>query len=340
MEEHHSSTVHRFRADPSLAGLRLAAAVARRVEGLSGRAAKALVDRGRVFVNGRRAALASLRLRGGEEIEVHADRPPGASALSAERILWQGRAVLAIDKPAGLPVYGTRGETADTVIPELEKCLRQEGSWRSGDRLALVHRLDRDTSGVLLVARTEEAAQNLERQFRHRKVQKRYLVLVEGNPKFECLRHVAPVAPKKAVRQSAGLSPLEANKASPRRGRRPPEAVRGGKAAETEFTVLRRFECYCLVEARPVTGRTHQIRIHLAQLGHPVLGDALYGKRTSASRLVRSVPRQMLHAASLRFRDPDTGGEIVVSAPVPQDMQEFMERRGMLRQRPREAGEK
>lgn len=330
--------------------MRLAAAVARRVEGLSGRAAKALVDKGRVFVNGRRATFASLRLRGREEIEVHADRPLGAPVFSAKRILWQGRSVLAIDKPAGLAVYGTRGETAGTVIPELEKCLRQEGIWRPGGRLILVHRLDRDTSGVLLAARTEAAARHLERQFRQRKVQKYYLALVEGNPKFNRMKCVAPVIPTKpggrrtgqlraGIRDGGGLHWRCQTGAAAKRDLRPQDGV-GARTAETEFTVLRRFEGYCLVEARPLTGRTHQIRIHLAQLGHPVLGDALYGKRANAYPLLRTVPRQMLHAASLRFQDPDTGREIELVAPVPEDMLEYMDRPGMHRERPREAGKK
>lgn len=340
--------MHRFRADPSLAGLRLAAAVARRVEGLSGRAAKTLVDLGRVFVDGRRATLASLRLRGGEVIEVHADRlAGGAPALSGDRILWQGRDFLAIDKPAGLSVYGTRGETAGTLLPELEKFLRATGSWRPGDRLILVHRLDRDTSGVLLVARTEDAAQHLERQFRQREVQKDYLALVEGNPKFHHMRCVAPVTPTKPGGHRTGQLC-----GGIREGRRLHRQCRAGAAArrdlwqqhgatgrfaETEFAVLRRFEGYALVEARPLTGRTHQIRIHLAHIGHPVLGDAVYGRRAGASPLVRSVPRQMLHAASLRFRNPDTGREMELNAPVPEDMQRFME--GQATRRPRGGGE-
>ncbi len=102
--------------------------------------------------------------------------------------------------------------------------------------------------------------------------------------------------------------------------------------------MLRRFEGYALVEARPLTGRTHQIRIHLAQLGHPVLGDALYGRRTSGKPLLRSVPRQMLHAASIRFRDPDTGREIELKAPMPDDMQELAKGQGKGPQRMTEGG--
>ena len=319
-----STTVHRFRADPTLAGRRLAAAVALRVPGLSGRAAKALVDQGRVFVDGRRAALASLRLRGGEEIEVHADRPAARPRLGPEHIVYEGRGFLAIDKPPGMPVYGTRGETAGTVVPELEKCLRQTGSWRPGDRLLLVHRLDRDTSGVLLVARTEEAARDLESQFRQRKVEKRYLALVEGNPKFDRFRQAAPVTPKKPAGRRGLPEPAQVRTVSREPFRPSGGAFGSARSAETEFSVLRRFEDYALVEARPLTGRTHQIRIHLAQLGHPVLGDPLYGKRAAASALLRSVPRQMLHASSLRFRDPDTGQEVMLETPMPEDMREWV----------------
>ena len=324
MAELRSNTVHRFRVDPGLTGLRLASAVARRVEGLSGRTAKALVDRGRVFVDGRRVTFASHRLRGGEEIEVHTDRSVQAVKLGPERIVWQGRGLLAIDKPAGMPVYGTRGETAGTVVPALEKVLREAGVWRSGDRLILVHRLDRDTSGVLLVARSEGVARDLERQFRQRKVDKRYFALVEGNPEFDRLRQVAPVTPKRPARHCGLPEPARAGTAS-RESFRPSGGAEGSaKSAETEFAVLKRFVGYALVEARPLTGRTHQIRIHLAEIGHPVMGDALYGSKASTNPLARTVPRQMLHAASLRFLDPGTGREIMLEAPMPEDMRELV----------------
>lgn len=307
--------IRRFRADRSSQGMRLSRAIALRVQGLSVRAAKSLVDLGRVFVNGQRTRIASFRLLGTEEIEVHLDRIEETRGLRPGDILREGRSLVAINKPAGLVVYGTRGETEGTVLPELERVLRAAEKWRQEDCLILVHRLDKDTSGLLLVARRKEAAKDLERQFRQGKVEKRYLALVEGNPKRHKFSQVSAVQaqrPLGEVSQEGGSGALS-------------QSNRMARRSETEFLVLEKFSDCALLEARPLTGRTHQIRIHLAQLGHPVLGDILYGKRETKDALLRSIPRQMLHAAFLRFRDPDTGDELELHAPLAEDMRLLLE---------------
>ncbi|MEW6444087.1 MAG: RluA family pseudouridine synthase [bacterium] len=307
--------VRRFRAGPSLRDVRLSKAVASGVAGLSVRDAKRLIDFGRVFVEGRRTKTASLRLRGSEQIEVHLDRTEGPEVLGAGHIIWESRLLVAINKPAGLVVYGTHGVTGGTVAPLLERLLRASGRWAPEDRLILVHRLDRDTSGLLLLARTERAATALEGQFRRGRVEKRYLALVDGNPRNDRFVRASDIRAKKPLGHSAG-------------GRADAEGGAGGAArrAETEFLVLERFRRCALVQARPLTGRTHQIRIHLAEIGHPVLGDILYGKEDASYALLRDVPRQMLHAATVRFKDPETGEQRLLEAPLPPDMQEVLAR--------------
>ena len=225
-------------------------------------------------------------------------------------ILWEGKALVAVNKPPGLLVYGTKGVAGDTVLPQLEELLKRTGRWSPRkDRLVLVHRLDRDTSGLLLVARDEESASLLEKQFRRKTIEKRYLVLAKGRPATGRFRHVSSVEARRPARGSKGT-----------RARRP-AAPRG----ETEFEVLRAFSGCVLLEARPLTGRTHQIRVHLRQLGHAVLGDIVYGPEVCAESLFRAIPRQMLHASFLGVDDPDGGGRLELTAPLPDDMKQVLD---------------
>jgi 23S rRNA pseudouridine1911/1915/1917 synthase len=168
-----------------------------------------------------------------------------------------------------------------------------------GGPLTLLHRLDKDTSGVLLLGRTREFSAALLEDFRHRRVEKRYLALVRGAPRqtFEVVSHLR-----------------EAD------GDRIQTVRSGGMRAETGFRVLGRAGDYALVEAIPRTGRTHQIRVHLSQVGDPILGDGLYGGEAAAAG--RPVPRQMLHAWFLSFRHPASGESLRIEAPIPEDFRE------------------
>ena len=172
----------RFRVSEELAGRRLSQAVTQTVEGLSARAAKRLIDRGRVFLDERRALKASLPVRKGEVVEVFADRTERSVSLEPESVVYQSSGFVALNKPAGLTVYGARGASGDTLLPQLQKLLQpteETGAWGA---LQLVHRLDRDTSGLILVARNKEILRFLEKQFLHREIRKLYRVLVRGNP--------------------------------------------------------------------------------------------------------------------------------------------------------------
>lgn len=358
-----------FRVSEELAGNRLDRALAREVPGLSVRGAKALTDLGRVFVDQRRVLKASRSVKDGEQVEVYRDRCPSPPELRRGDLLWIGNSLVAVDKPPGLPVYGTEGVGAGTVVPQLERVLRESGHWEHGDHLLLVHRLDRDTSGILLVARNAGAARFLEEQFRRRRVEKRYLALVLGNPARADFRACSPVRarrhpgglreasmperrgvlgrmlPDRSVhglvearrheRREAGTRLSAPGAALPGKGRttRPAKGqsgregpvgqargVPGEPEVVTEFRLLETLAGCALVEARPASGHTHQIRVHLAQLGHPVLGDTLYGLQRLEDPVLRAVPRQMLHAAVLDFPDPETGVRRRLEAPVAQDL--------------------
>jgi len=237
--------------------------------------------------------------------------------LLQEDILWEGEGLIGLNKPPGLLTYGTHGVTEDTVLPQLEGLLKETGQWTPGkDSLQLVHRLDRDTSGVLVVARNERNAPALERQFRKQKVEKRYLVLARGRPRKERFRQVSLV---RAKRPTSGLKEPRSQRKSGREGKESQEPK-----GVTEFEVLQTFPKCTLLEARPFTGRTHQIRVHLAQLGHPVLGDIVYGPEECAERLFRAIPRQMLHASFIGIDDPDGQGRLHIEAPLSPDMRHVL----------------
>jgi 23S rRNA pseudouridine1911/1915/1917 synthase len=291
--------------------------VAEELGDLSVRAAKGVIERGWVFVNNQRITKGSFSVREGASIEVYLHPRSKRIQLLQDDILWEGRSLIALNKPPGLIVYGTHRVTEDTVLPQLEGLLKEMGRWREGkDNLQLVHRLDRDTSGVLVVARNAESAFAMERQFRQKKVEKRYRVLVMGKPRKERFRQVSVV---RAKRPGSGLKEPRARPKSGKKGRESQ-----GPRGVTDFEVLQTFPKCTLLEARPFTGRTHQIRVHLAQVGHPVLGDIVYGPEKCTERLFRAIPRQMLHASFLGVDDPDGRGGLQIEAPLPPDMSQVL----------------
>jgi 23S rRNA pseudouridine1911/1915/1917 synthase len=209
------------------------------------------------------------------------------------RVLYEDEGVVAIDKPAGMVVHAGAGVHSGTLVNAL---LHRFGalSGVGGElRPGIVHRLDRFTSGVLLVAKNDAAHQKLAAQFASRQVDKVYLALVQGTVKQETGRIERPISrdPVHRTRMTARLS--------------------DGRAASSEYRVKRRFAKFTLLEVRIGTGRTHQIRVHLASIGHPVVGDALYGAQAQPA-----LGRFFLHAHRIRFRSPATGQEVVVESPL------------------------
>ncbi len=200
-----------------------------------------------------------------------------------------------ISKPAGLTVHPGAGRPSGTLLDWLADRLP---ATQRLDRHGLVHRLDRDTSGLLIIAKTDAAARHLAAQFKDRRVGKRYLALVEGTPKQRTAEIDAPIARHHADRKRFAVRP-------------------DGRAAVTVYRVQETADGRALLEVEPRTGRTHQIRVHLAALGHPVVGDRTYG--TSAAGL----DRHFLHASRLRFTHPRTGKAVEVEDPLPEELTAF-----------------
>lgn len=251
---------------------------------------------GLVLVNGV-AAKASLTLRGGENVDVSTAELPPLNATPEDlplEILYQDDAVIAVNKPAGVVVHAGSGNHAGTLVNRLVHHFASLSKIGGDERPGIVHRLDKGTSGVLLVARTDAAHQALAAQFSGRTVEKTYLALVHGN-----------------VRADSGRISTPIERDSLRRIRMTTKSG-AGRSALTEYRVRQRFEKFTFLEVRIHTGRTHQIRVHLASIGHPVAGDRLYGGQAAQ--------RIFLHAWRIVFTSPATSERVTVEAPLPADL--------------------
>jgi 23S rRNA pseudouridine1911/1915/1917 synthase len=248
----------------------------------------------------------SHRLAGGEQLELEpslaetwADEPLVAEDLPV-RIAYEDEHILVVDKPAGMVVHPAPGHASGTLVHALLEHGLAEAE--VAERPGIVHRLDRDTSGLLVVARSDEAYRSLQELVRGRELERRYLALVRGRPESWRGRIEAPIGRDRSDPTRRSLDTDE-----------PREAV-------THFEVERLLPAHALLRARLETGRTHQIRVHLAAIGLPVVGDSVYGVPEP------QLGRQFLHATSLAFPHPVTGGRIETSSPLPDDLQESLER--------------
>ncbi|HLI86223.1 MAG TPA: RluA family pseudouridine synthase [Bryobacteraceae bacterium] len=267
------------------------------------------IRHGRVRVNGGEAR-ASYAVRPGDAIEAEpAASPPPTPVPQAIplAILYEDADVIAIDKPAGMVVHQGAGISEGTLVNALVNRYPALSSVAGPARPGIVHRLDRYTSGVLLVARNDAAHRALAAQFSSRQVEKVYIALVHGTVKAESGRIDKPIArdPIRRTRMTARL--------------------KHGRAAWTEYRVLRRFHRFTLLEARIGTGRTHQIRVHLSSIGHAIVGDTVYGAPAKPPGLP-PLGRYFLHARHIRFRQPSSGEEITVESPLPLELSDWLRR--------------
>jgi 23S rRNA pseudouridine1911/1915/1917 synthase len=293
---------------PDAAGERLDRFLAA-VPGIATRShAKQLIAAGRVIVDGATRKSAYL-LRGGERIEVDVPAPEPL-ALEPEaiplRVLYEDAELLAIDKPPGMVVHPAPGARRGTLVHALAHRLGTLPAAGDPERPGIVHRLDKDTSGVLIVARTRRAHESLARQFRDRTVEKAYVAVVRGTL----------ASPTGRIDRPIGRHPRE-------RKRMSVHGVRG-RAAVTRWTVVERLAGATVVRLVPETGRTHQLRVHLAALGHPIVGDPVYGARRAGRGGGPAFPRQALHAEAIGFAHPATGERLTIRAPVPADIQQLI----------------
>jgi len=286
----------------------------------------AAITRGDVTVNGE-STKPSRRLRGGESVEVTqcapAPREGGAKPEDLPLdVLYADEHLVAVNKAAGMVVHPATGNRRGTLVNAILHHFPQiaEDRWPgSPDRAGIVHRLDRDTTGVILVARTVEAHEALSRQFRDRTIEKHYLALVRGDV------------------SEAGLIEAPIGR-HPRDRKRMSTSAHQTRSASTAYEPIERFGIASLLDVRPRTGRTHQIRVHLAAHGWPIVGDPTYGapstraltqlrRRWGPQALtLEAMPRQALHARCLGFTHPKSGKMLVLEAPVPDDLRLILDR--------------
>ncbi len=277
--------------------MRLDLAVARNFQ-LSRRAAREAVRAGRVDVDGIAADEPGRDVSESAKLCFHPTRPGRRRVRTRLVVLAEDKDFLIVDKPAGLLSVPTAERERDTLIARVLDYLQKR--YRRRPTAFVVHRLDQDTSGALVFARNRPALAFLQELFRHHRIEREYLAIVEGNVPDSGTFDADLVRDKEAGR---------------RRIARPSQE---GKRAVTRYQVLQRFEAATLVSIRLETGRTHQIRVHFAAAGHPVLGDRVYRKRDAPPPPVEA-PRQMLHARSLGFPHPSTGERVEVLSPLPEE---------------------
>ncbi len=255
-------------------------------------------------VDGSARTKAGERLHAGETVVVEVP-PPTPAEPKAESIplsiLYEDEHLIVLEKPAGMAVHPGPGHGGRTLVNALLAHCPDLPGIGGVQRPGIVHRLDKDTSGLMLVAKDEKAHRGLTAQLKDREVKKTYLALVEGRPKSDEAIIDAPVGRDPHNRQRMTIT-------------------NAGREARTSYTVRTVYKGYSLVEASPVTGRTHQIRVHMASIGHPVVGDAVYGRRS------KLVGRQFLHAWRIEFRHPVDGREVAFESPLPDDLASALRR--------------
>jgi len=290
-------------ATVDVAGERLDVAVARAAKVTRSQAAR-LVDDGAVRVSGTERSR-SYRVEAGERLEIELPAepaPPGPEDIPLP-VVYEDRWLLVVAKPAGLVVHPAPGHTSGTLVNALlARAGRLPGD---AERPGIVHRLDAGTSGLMIVAIDDDAYAALQRMLRTHAIERTYLALVEGTP-----------SASGEIDAPLGRSP---------RNRKKIAVVAGGREARTTYRRIETFAETSLVEVMPQTGRTHQIRVHLAAAKHPVVGDAVYGRdRKLAARL--GLLRPFLHSAKLAFDHPVTGERVTLEEPLPGDLVEALTR--------------
>jgi 23S rRNA pseudouridine1911/1915/1917 synthase len=310
-----------FDVAPEEAGQRLDRIVATHCTALSRTRIQELIEAGLVFIDGRAAMKGSQHLRGGERIVLEArERPPlraEAESIPLE-ILYEDEDVIAVNKPAGMTVHAGAGNPRGTLVNALLG--RGQSLSQSNDLLrpGIVHRLDKETSGVILVAKNDAAHAKLGEAFRRRAVMKTYIALVQG---------LLPAASGR-IELAIGRDPRRRTRMAAVQKSRSGAALRTAREARTDWRALARIDSMTLVEIQLHTGRTHQIRVHFSAVKHPVVGDTLYGAASqirTGKIALPSLGRNFLHAAKLGFAHPRTGEWLEVRAPLPSALHSFLQ---------------
>ena len=293
-------------AGPEAAGERLDSFLAARLPGLTRSAAARLIETGQVLVDGK-PARKSARLAGGETVEVTLPDPEPADALPQDiplDVVYEDDDVIVVNKPSGLVVHPAPGHPDGTLVNALLHHCGGSLSGVGGElRPGIVHRIDRDTSGLIIAAKNDAAHQALAAQLADHTLARTYEAVAAGSFREDAGTVDAPI----------GRCPSDRKKMA---------VVPNGKRAVTHWEVLERFPGYTYVRCRLETGRTHQIRVHMAHLGHPIYGDTVYGGK----KPVPGLTGQCLHAVGLRFVHPRTGETVELSCPLSGEFQALLEK--------------
>jgi 23S rRNA pseudouridine1911/1915/1917 synthase len=320
-------------------GQRLDQFLATQLDGVSRSRVQLLIDQGDVLVNGLHEK-ASLKLRGGERIDITGEPRPAPLKATAEDIpldvVYEDADLAVVNKPAGMMVHAGAGQNDDvrnrgTLVNALLFRFKKLSSTGGDLRPGIVHRLDKNTSGLIVVAKNDRAHAALAEMFSSHRIKKTYIALVQGSVE----------RPKGTINASVGRDPL-------RRTRMTTRPLENARTAISHYEVVRRlsnrFGKFTLVRVRIETGRTHQIRVHMASIGHPVVGDTLYGgagqltdqaaSQAATSKAARRnaeperlrLGRNFLHAARLEFSHPTTGKLLQLEAPLPAELETFLSR--------------
>lgn len=299
------------RVPPEAKGTRLDQHLAQAFPDLSRSRLKGLIDDGRVRIAGK-VAKASHRLAGGEAITLELPPPEPVEAIPQDlplNFLYEDRDLVVVDKPAGMVVHPAAGHAAGTLVNALLFRVKDLSGVGGELRPGIVHRLDRDTTGCLVVAKHEQALRALQASFKSREVHKTYLALVHGHPRDEA-----------RIETLYGRHPVHRKRFTGK--------VREGKPAATIYRTRERFEGAAELEIDLLTGRTHQIRVHLSESGHPLLCDKTYGAKAGKGAVreaQEALGRQALHAWKLAFPHPRTGAPLAFEAPIPADFARAVE---------------
>jgi 23S rRNA pseudouridine1911/1915/1917 synthase len=285
------------------AGERLDKLIADRLTDLSRTQIQRLIDDGFVRVDGRAITKPATRLNGPTEVQVRVPLPAPTGHRAEDialDVVFENEDLIVINKPAGMVVHPAAGHWDGTLVNAVLGHAPDLVGVGEEQRPGIVHRLDKDTSGLILVAKHDLAHRDLQSQFKNRSVDKRYTALLDGHP----------ATPTGRIEAGIGRDPRNRKRMSVLPGVR-------GREAVTEFRELTRYAEHSLVEAHPLTGRTHQLRLHFAYLGCPIAGDTVYGRRKPTLRL----KRQFLHAARLSLTLPGTARRMTFEAPLPPDLE-------------------
>jgi len=273
-----------------------------------------LIKDGMVTVNDHKEKV-SCRMKEDDRVELALPDAPENLLVPEDipiDIIWEDENILVVNKPPDMVMYPGLSHSSGTLMNAVVSICKKLSSVGAPIRPGVVHRLDKDTSGLIVIAKDDTAHHNLVKQFREREVEKYYLTLLYGNLKTDTGEIKTLIGRSASSRKKMSAKP------------------KSGKEAVTQYEAIKQFKFATLTKVRIITGRTHQIRVHFASVGNPVLGDKLYGKKTVITfpHKTISFPRQMLHAYSLKLKHPVDGRILEFTAPIPEDMKRAIEELG------------